>query len=226
MSQALLIYRGNQSRQMWALSTLASPHSSQGLASTRQEAFILQSITPTCQLPYFTIIFGGEAFTLWSGIAWNWWYSSDCPRSCSNLKDREKKRCDIFSMKTWMLRKTNNAFLAKTSAPNLIHSMDLTAYTAGQVTFLFPSWLLYHAWHMHITATESLQKRRRRGGEQRGAEGSGGEGGEGQAQELMYHSAPAPSTGPMLQCVFCSFHSCCSVTSVEKHALPGSTWVQ
>lgn len=79
-------------------------------------------------------------------------------------------------MKTWMLRKTNNAFLAKISAPNLIHSMDLTAYTAGQVTFLLPSWLLCHAWHMHITATESLQTRRRRGGEQRGAEGSGGEG--------------------------------------------------
>lgn len=79
---------------------------------------------------------------------------------------------------------------------------------------------------MHITVTESLQKRRRRGGEQRGAEGSRGErkgeegsreeGGEGQAQELMYHSASVPSTGPMLQCVFCSFHSRCSVTSVEK----------
>lgn len=175
MSQALLIYRGNNQDRCEPCLPLASPHSFLCLASTRQEAFILQSITPTCQLPYFTIVFGDKAFTLWSGKAWNWWYSPDCPRSCSNLKDREKKCCDIFSIKTWMLRKTNNAFLAKISAPNLIHSMELTAYTAGQVTFLFPSWLLYHTWHVHITATESLQKRRRREGEWRGAEGSRGE---------------------------------------------------
>lgn len=112
-------------------------------------------------------------------------------------------------MKTRMLRKTNNAFLAQDiytkfnsfHGPNSLHCW--TSHVSISRLIIISH--MTHTYNSHgVFAKEEKEERK-------GTEGSGGEGGEGQAQEHMCYSVPGPSTEPMLQCVFCSFHSRFSV---------------
>lgn len=112
-------------------------------------------------------------------------------------------------MKTWMLRKTNSSFLAQDIRTkfNSFHGPNSLHCWTSHVSI---SWLIIISHMIHTYNSHGVFAKEEE--ERKGTEGSRGEWrGEGQAQEHMCHSAPGPSIEPMLLCVFCSFHSRCSV---------------